>query len=284
MPLFGAHMSVAGGLHLAFDHIRSVNGEALQIFTRNQRQWRAHALSQEEIELFKNAWAQAGQMPVASHNSYLINLANPKNEAAEKSINALIDELERCAALGIPYVVMHPGSHLGQGTEEGIRRFTSNLNQVFTKARAEEVVILLENTAGQGSNLGSSFSELGAMIRQSHFSERLGICFDTCHAFAAGYDIGSEKGYSQSFAEFEEQIGIKLLKFFHLNDSKGELGSRLDRHTHIGEGKIGLNGFQLLVNDSRFSRHPMILETPKGKDLAEDKQNLSALRRLIKKP
>ncbi|MEW6594999.1 MAG: deoxyribonuclease IV [Thermodesulfobacteriota bacterium] len=283
MPLLGAHMSVAGGLHRAFDHLRKINGEALQIFTRNQRQWRAAPVSAAEASSFRAAWQQAGRPPVASHDSYLINLASPKAEVAAKSVQALIDELERCATLGIPYVVMHPGAHLGSGIEQGIALVAKNLDAAFAAASpAEEVMVLLENTAGQGTTLGAGFAELAGIIAASRHPARLGVCFDTCHAFAAGHDLRTPKAYAQTMAEFEAVIGLARLRFFHLNDAIKGLGSRIDRHTHIGQGQIGLDGFRLLLNDRRFKDHPMVLETPKDEQLTEDIENLRTLRGLLR--
>ena len=277
-------MSVAGGLHLAFAHLQQIQGQALQIFTRNQRQWQAAPITEEEEYLFSKAWQKAGNIPVAVHNSYLINLASPKQETANKSINALADELLRCATLRIPYLVMHPGAHLGEGVEAGIARFTKNINTVFEKtAKATKVMVLLETTAGQGTSLGSKFEELGAMINNSANTHRLGVCFDTCHVFAAGYDLRTAQTQEKTFAEFDKKIGLERLKFFHLNDSIKEFGSKVDRHTHIGQGQIGLQGFQLLINNSNFSNHPMVLETPKDKELTEDKENLQILRNLYHK-
>lgn len=281
MPLLGAHMSVAGGLHLAFDRLQKVGGCALQIFTRNQRQWRAAPVTVEEAALFQAAWAAAGKPPVASHDSYLINLASNKEETVAKSMAALADELDRCQALAIPYLVMHPGSHLGDGSEAGVARFVKHLDAVLAESGAASVQVLLETTAGQGTNLGASFEELAAMLGRSRFPQRLGICFDTCHAFAAGYDFRTPPGYEQVFVDFDRLIGIDRLKFFHLNDSIKGLGSRVDRHTHIGQGEIGIEGFRLLMNDPRFASLPMALETPKGDDLAEDITNLKRLRGLL---
>ena len=274
-------MSVAGGLHLAFDRLQKVAGQALQIFTRNQRQWRAVPVTTEEAALFKAAWIEAGRPPVASHDSYLINLASGKEETVAKSTVALIDELVRCQALAIPYLVMHPGSHLGDGSEAGVGRFVKHLDAVLAGSDAESVQVLLETTAGQGTNLGSSFEELAAIINQSQYSHRLGICFDTCHAFAAGYDFRTPHGYEQVFNDFDRQIGLDRLKFFHLNDSIKGLGSRVDRHTHIGQGEIGLEAFRLLMNDPRFASLPMALETPKSETLHEDIENLRVLRGLV---
>ncbi len=280
MPYLGAHESVAGGLHLAFDHIRSVGGEALQIFTRNQRQWKPKPVSEEEQILFAAAWQENKALPVASHASYLVNLASGKEELVEKSITAFADELERCQLLNIPFVVMHPGSHGGDGVERGLERFTKNLDIAINRAD-NDVTILLETTAGQGTALGSQFEELAAILRSSANSSKLGICVDTCHIFAAGYDIRSPENYLQTMETFDQLIGIERIRFFHLNDSKKGLGSRVDRHEHIGKGAIGTEGFANLLNDPRFADHPMTLETPKGKDLQEDRDNLQTLRNLL---
>lgn len=282
MPLLGAHESVAGGLELAFDRIRQVGGESLQIFTRNQRQWKAAPLSDEEINAFNRAWDEAGRMPVASHASYLINLGSSKEEQAAKSVAAFVDELGRCAALGIPYAVFHPGSHGGAGVEAGLANVAANLDRVLEQAGdgCASVTILLETTAGQGTGLGCRFEELAAILEQSACPDRLGICVDTCHIFAAGYDIRTPETYAAAFAEFDRLIGIDRIRFFHLNDSKKELGARVDRHEHIGKGFIGIEGFRALLNDPRFSAHPMTLETPKGKELLEDIENLAVLRAL----
>jgi len=275
-------MSVAGGLHFAFDHLRAVQGEALQLFTRNQRQWRAAPVSAAEAKAFRAAWQAAGRPPVASHDSYLINLASPKPEVAAKSLQALTDELERCTALGIPYVIMHPGAHLGSGIEQGIAMVAKNLDAAMSSAtKAEGVMVLLENTAGQGTTLGASFVELASIIAASRHPKRLGVCFDTCHAFAAGHELRTAKGYTATFAEFDQVIGLERLRFFHLNDAIKGLGSHLDRHTHIGQGEIGLDGFRLLMNDPRFAHHPMVLETPKDEQLTEDIANLRTLRGLM---
>ena len=280
MPI-GAHMSVSGGLELAFERIRRVDGKALQIFTRNQRQWKAKAISKEEARRFAAAWREWGKYTVASHDSYLINLASPKAETVEKSVTALVLELERSEMLGIPYVVMHPGAHLGEGVEAGLKRFTANLDEVLDRARkAKKVMILIETTAGQGTSLGSSFEEIAFILRESSRPGRLGVCLDTCHIFAAGYDFRTPETYLRTFGAFDEIIGLERLKFFHLNDSKKDLGSRVDRHEHIGRGKIGLKGFKLLLSDSRFLDHPMTLETPKSTDLHEDVENLRVLRKL----
>jgi deoxyribonuclease-4 len=274
-------MSVSGGVHLAFERLAIVEGEALQIFTANQRQWQVKKPGPEEAELFKEARKAAGSPPVASHDSYLINLASPKAETENKSLGALAEELRRCAALEIEYLIMHPGSHLGEGIEAGIERFTANLDRAVEAADSGgQVMILLEITAGQGTNLGSSFAELAGIIAQSRYPLGLGVCFDTCHAFAAGYDLRTPETYQRTMAEFDAEIGLDRLRFFHLNDATKELGSRVDRHAHIGQGRIGTAGFRNLVNDPRFAEHPMVLETPKSADLHEDRENLAVLRGL----
>ncbi len=282
MPLFGAHMSVSGSLALAFDRLAQVEGEALQIFTANQRQWQPKLPGEDDIAAFRERWRQAGPMPVASHDSYLINLASPSPESAEKSRTAFAAELQRCAKLGIPYLVSHPGSHLGFGVEAGIATLAANLDRAFTlAATGDQVMVLLETTAGQGTGLGATFAELANIIAASSHREKLGVCYDTCHTFAAGYDIRTPESYAQTMGEFDQLIGLDRLKFFHLNDSKKGLGCRVDRHEHIGQGEIGLEGFRNLVNDPRFAAHPMVLETPKSDDLHEDRENLAMLRGLL---
>ena len=281
MPLLGAHMSVAGGLSRSFERIRQVDGQALQIFTKNQLQWSAPNLSDREISGFIAAWKAWGKLPVAAHNAYLINLANPEKTAATRSINALSDEISRCSHLHIPYLIMHPGSHLGSGIETGLAALTANLDTAMEKAACRDVTILLETTAGQGTGLGACFEEIAFVLEHSGYSRQLGVCFDTCHSFAAGYDIRTPKTCERTFQEFDHLIGLGRIKFFHLNDSKKGLGSRVDRHEHIGKGRIGLPGFRLLINDPRFSDHPMVLETPKEKDLLLDKKNLAVLRGLL---
>lgn len=277
----GAHMSVAGGLYLAIERIRRVAGTALQIFSRNQRQWQAKPISAEEAELFGRAWRQWGDYPVAVHASYLINLAADKPDMWTKSIKALAAELERTQALAIPHIVIHPGSHGGLGPEEGVVRVAAGLDEAFALApEAAAPMILLETTAGQGTALGSTFEELAAIRAASKNGRRLGVCLDTCHIFAAGYDIGSTQGYEQTMADFDSIIGLRHLHFIHVNDSKKPLASRVDRHDHIGAGAIGLNGFRLLMTDARLQRLPKTLETPKGEDLAEDLDNMRILRKL----
>ena len=282
MPYLGAHESVSKGLHFAFDRIAHVGGESLQIFTRNQRQWHPKPLSEKEIEQFHSAHRNHTNMIVASHASYLINMASGKDDLRAKSIDCFSGELQRCNDLSIPYIVIHPGSHGGDGIEAGLARFVSALDEAVDRTNSQAMV-LLETTAGQGTSLGSRFEELAYIRNHSLVPEKIGRCFDTCHVFASGYDITSGPAYQQTMDEFDRLIGLEHLHFFHLNDSKKELGSRVDRHEHIGQGCIGLEGFRNLLNDSRFVNHPMTLETPKGDDLQEDIENLSTLRSLLKK-
>ncbi|MDH4317612.1 MAG: deoxyribonuclease IV [Desulfobulbaceae bacterium] len=282
MVQLGAHMSISGGVEKAFDRICEVGGEVLQIFTKNQRQWRAKPLAAQEIELFRQKWTQCGNMPVAAHASYLINLAALPGEAADKSLQALVDELQRCDQLGVPYLVIHPGSHGGDGEEMGIKRaielIALALGSLVPDSR---VMLLLETTAGQGNSLGANFEQLAAIMNGLPDSRKMGICLDTCHIFAAGYDIRTKESYNKTITELDEKIGIDRLRFVHLNDSKNPLGSKVDRHEHIGRGEIGAEAFRCLLNDPRLADLPMILETPKSKDMAEDRENLAMLRSLI---
>lgn len=281
MPLLGAHMSIAGGLHRALEHIEEVQGEALQLFTKNERQWHAAAIEPAAVTFFEQAWEHWGHSAVAAHDSYLINLAAPDPAKLEKSVHAFADELRRAETLRIPYLIMHPGSHLGQDVEVALRRLTANLDHAIGLAEPSQVMVLIETTAGQGTNLGSRFEEIAFILAESSHSDRLGVCFDTCHCFAAGYDIRTPEAYQHTFDLFDRIIGLHQLKFFHVNDSKKELDSRVDRHHHIGEGKIGLPGFALLLNDARFRQHPMVLETPKEQGLQKDRHNLAVLRSLL---
>ena len=280
MP-FGAHMSIAGGVSRAFARGRQVGCETMQIFCKNERQWEAQPLTEEEIAAFHAEHARSGIDPVFVHAAYLINLASPDPARWERSMTACADELERCARLGVPYLVLHPGSHMGSGEEAGLVRVATALNRLFASGAGAGTVVLLETTAGQGTALGHRFEHLARLYELSDYEQRLGICVDTCHMFAAGYDIRSPQTYGETFAALDRLIGLDRVKCFHLNDSQGELGSHVDRHTHIGQGRIGLEAFRLLVNDPRFRQVPMILETPRGEDMAEDVENLTLLRSLI---
>jgi deoxyribonuclease-4 len=281
MPLLGAHMSIAGGLHLAFVRMREVKGEALQVFLRNERRWEMRPLTLEAIASFRRAHEESGNVPIAAHDSYLINLAAPDPVLRDRSIGAFAEELRRGETLGISFLITHPGSHLGQGVEAGLERFVRGMDRSVSASSTSSIAVLIETTAGQGTNLGSTFEEIAFILGRARHGDRLGVCLDTCHCFAAGYDLRTPEAYEETMRRFQEVIGMEKLKYFHLNDSKGALGSRLDRHEHIGKGKIGLAGFELLLRDARFRDHPMVLETPKGKELKEDKKNLKVLRSLL---
>jgi deoxyribonuclease-4 len=274
-------MSISGGLYKAIQRIQKVGGTALQIFSKNQRQWRVPSLTEESIQAFKEEWQKWGRYPVAVHTSYLINLAAKNKDILKRSVSAFADELKRAALLGIPFVIIHPGSHGGEGVKTGLKKVVQSLDRSLELSETTEVMILLETTAGQGTNLGASFEELAFILEKSKYQEKLGVCVDTAHIFAAGYDLRTPTAYARTFDLLEKNIGLSRVRFFHLNDSRTALGSRKDRHEHIGQGQIGLAGFKLLLNDPRFQDHPMVLETPKGKDLLEDIENLKVLNSLL---
>ena len=280
-PLLGAHMSIAGGVGNAFLEGKKVDCAAIQIFTKSSRQWAAKPYTKEEIAQFHANRKETGIASVVAHDSYLLNLGSPDPVLRQRSVAAFIDELERCEVLGVTNLIAHPGAHVGAGELEGIRTIAKSLDEVHKACPGYRAKITLEITAGQGSNLGYRFDQIGSMIDATKESDRLRVCFDTEHAFAAGYDIRTKEGYERTFSEFDEAIGLKVLAAFHLNDSKKEFHSRVDRHEHIGKGFIGVEAFRLLMNDKRFWGLPMCLETPKGPDLKEDRENLTLLRSLI---
>ncbi len=288
-PPLGAHMSIAGGMPRAVERAVSVGATALQVFVKSSNQWAARAFGKGEPEAFRRAAEDAGlARHTVAHASYLINIASPDEALRERSVEALAVEVERCAELGIPSLVLHPGSPKDSGAEAGIARVAHCLDRVLGATgeagrRRRGVAILLEVTAGQGATLGSRFEELAEILRLAKRSDRLGICFDTCHALAAGHEFRTVAGYRETFREFDRAIGLDRLRAFHLNDSKTDLGSRRDRHEHIGKGAVGLETFGRLVNDRRFRDLPMILETPKDETtLAEDRENLAVLRALVR--
>jgi deoxyribonuclease-4 len=283
MP-FGAHMSISSGVSKAFARGASVGCETMQIFSKSERQWNAKPLAEDEVERYHAEQARTGIGPVIVHDSYLINMAAPGDELWEKSIAAFAHELERCETLKIPYIVTHPGAHTGSGEEAGLERIAEAFKRLFSEGAGRTTMVLLETTAGQGTALGNRFEHLARLFELIPYHERLGVCVDTCHIFAAGYDIRDEAAYQATFADLDRLVGLERVKAFHVNDSQKDLGSRVDRHAHIGQGCIGLEGFRLLVNDIRFQALPMILETPKGDDMAEDVENLAVLRSLIGKP
>ncbi|QDT39388.1 deoxyribonuclease IV [Stratiformator vulcanicus] len=283
MPLFGAHLSIAGGYHKAAEAAAALKMDCVQIFTKNNNQWRAKPITEEDVSLFREAVEGAGLSYPCAHTSYLLNPAAPDDELWHKSIDGLIVELERAEQLGLAGLVLHPGSPKDRGEEFGLDRITQCLDRVLAKADSE-VPIWLEATAGQGSHLGHRFEQLGELLKRSARPKRLAVCIDTCHIFAAGYPIADETDYEQTIAELDHHVGLSNVAAFHLNDSKKELGSRVDRHEHIGQGKIGREGFRNVVTDSRFDSLPMYLETPKGQREKDDKDwdavNLGLLRRL----
>jgi len=286
-PPLGAHMSIAGGLHRAVGRAAAVGATALQIFVKSARQWGAAPLARDGVLAFRAAVEAAGLgRHLMAHACYLINLASARSELRRKSVEALEIEIDRCAQLGVPYLVLHPGSHDGSGTEAGLERVARGLERVFrptarSAAARRSVSVLLETTAGQGRALGSSFDELAWVLDHAASAGRLGVCFDTCHAFAAGHELRDRRSYRATFEELDRSVGLARVRAFHLNDSVHGLGSRRDRHEHIGRGKLGLEAFRLILNDPRFGDRPMVLETPKGEDLAEDALNLGVLRAMI---
>lgn len=279
--LLGAHMSIEGGLHKAIERGIETGCTTLQIFTKSNRQWHAKAISLEEIEKFKQAVTASSINPIVAHASYLINLASPEEATRKKSIIALKKELEVCSQLNIPYLVLHPGSHVNQTTKEGITLISQGLDQALQESPGA-TIIALETMAGQGSSVGSTFEELAEIYQLSEHKKRLGVCLDTCHIFSAGYDFTEKKVYEAMWSEFDKTIGLERLKVIHVNDSKKELGSRVDRHETITKGKIGAEAFALLFNDARFFDVPKILETPKA-TLAEDIYNMEIIKGLLTK-
>lgn len=280
---FGAHMSVAGGLENAFLAGMEVGCDCLQIFVKNQRQWKAAPLSEDQISRYKEAATVTCLTPVVAHASYLLNLASPELANRKKSIDALIDELQRCEALGVDALIFHPGAHLKDTMQNGIKHIAQSLDEVQQACAGYKSMILLETTAGQGSAIGWQFSQLADIFNVTKQPELLGVCLDTCHLFAAGYDFRKPDGYEKMMGEMEQAFGVEKVKCIHTNDSKKECGSRVDRHEHIGKGKIGLEGFKHFVNDKQFRNIPFILETPKGENgrgTPYDKVNLKCLRNL----
>ena len=277
--LAGAHVSIAGGMHKAFERGALLECRAIQIFLKNSNQWQAKRVTDDDRAQFQEAQKKSAIQSVVAHSGYLVNLASPERELGQKSFGAFVEELERANFLGVRYLVLHPGAHRGSGVAQGVSRVARAL------ARALELVgspvkILLENTAGQGSSLGHRLEHLAAILEKMPNPDRVGVCLDTCHLFAAGYEIRTEEGYTETIREFDRRIGLERLLAFHVNDSKKDLGCRVDRHFHIGQGFIGLNLFRLLVNDKRFAAIPKILETPKGPGIEEDLLNLATLRSL----
>jgi deoxyribonuclease-4 len=276
--LLGAHVSIAGGVSRAFQRAADIGATAMQVFTKNANRWQASPLPAKEIKAFAAAWQNSDVASVIAHDSYLINLAAPEGENRNRSVSAFIDEMERCAQLGIGGLVMHPGAHLDAGEEIGLQRIAEALRSIFAAA-PQQVTILLENTAGQGSYLGHRFEHLAAIMEQVP-QGRFGVCLDTCHAFAAGYDLSSAEGYQTVMEECQRLIGLERIAAFHLNDSQKARGSRVDRHAHIGQGHIGLDAFAALMQDTRFVAVPKILETAPGENNCHHLEELALLRQV----
>jgi deoxyribonuclease-4 len=279
-PLIGAHLSISKGLDDVFRQADELSCTTLQLFTKSGRQWHAKPLAELEIAAFKAAHKAHNHMPLVAHASYLINIGSPDATLAHKSTAALAEELERCEQLGIHYLVLHPGSHRETNIESCLERIAHNLTTVLHKVPGS-AMILLETMAGQGSTVGSRFEELGAILKKTNHNPRLGVCLDTCHVFAAGYDFTTPEGYAKLWHEFDTQIGKRTLKVIHMNDSQKPCGSRIDRHCDIGTGAIGNAGFRMIMQDEALAHIPKILETPK-ESLDDDARNLDALRKLAR--
>jgi deoxyribonuclease-4 len=280
-PLLGSHMSIAGGVDKALLQGKEVGCDTVQIFTKSSRQWANKSLSEEEIARFHAAKKTTGLTTIVAHDSYLYNFAAPDETLRKRSVQGLIDEMERCETLGVAYLIAHPGAHVGAGETAGIKTVAKSLDEMHRACPGYETKLAIEITAGQGSNVGYRFEQVRRIIDATTTPERLRVCFDTQHAFAAGYDLRTRQGYEQTFAEFDDTIGLELLVAFHVNDAKKDLGCRVDRHEHIGKGCLGLEAFRLLLNDRRFWGLPMCLETPKSADCHEDRENLATLRGLL---
>lgn len=278
--LIGAHMSIAGGTFNAFLHAEEVDCTCVQLFVKSSNQWRAKPLDDEEIKRFHDERARTGIGPAVAHSSYLINVGSPDPALFEKSREALAVEYERCTQLGIEYLVFHPGAHTGDGVENGITRIAKAMDWVLAKHKSSPTLLLLETTAGAGSHIGSTFEELKAIIDRLDHADRAAICLDTCHVFAAGYDIRKEAGYKATMQRFDEVLGLERLKAIHCNDSKFDLGTHKDRHEHLGKGFIGKDAFGFIMRDPRLAKVPKIIETEKDDSGKFDRMNLGLLRKL----
>lgn len=281
-PHLGAHMSVAGGVSQGLARARQIGIDAVQIFTKNNNRWQEKPLDPAEVARFREAAQEFKRALLISHAAYLINLASADAALHARSAEATRDELDRAEALGLSWVVLHPGSHLGTGEEPGLERIAAALSKILSDTSSYTAGILLENTAGQGAHLGYRLEHLSYLIERVG-SERLGVCIDTCHLFAAGYELRTPAGYKDTLDQLDRTVGLSRVGAIHLNDSKKPLGSRVDRHEHIGEGELGTDGFRYLLNDQRLRHLPMVLETPKGAEMLEDIQNLKVLRSLVGK-
>lgn len=281
MLALGSHVSTSGGLDKGVTRAAALGITAIQVFTKSERQWRAKPLDPEIVARFREMAPAAGIDHLVAHDSYLINVASPEPEKWERSREALGIELDRCDELGIPWLVSHPGAHMGSGPVKGVVLVAEAINRIHAERPDGKASILIETTAGQGSSMGSRFEEIGEIVRLTEDKRRIGVCLDTCHVFAAGYDIRTPETYADTMTRFDEIVGLTFLKCLHLNDSQKELGSRVDRHAHIGEGMIGAAGFTNVMNDARLAGLPGILETAKDEEGENDRRNLATLRGLI---
>jgi deoxyribonuclease IV len=278
----GAHMSIAGGLDLAIERGAAIGCTAIQIFNKSNNQWAARPLGDAEVERFRSARRRAGIGPVVAHDSYLINLCSPDDALYARSIGALIEELERCRRLDVDWLVVHPGGHMGQGEDFGVRRMAGAIDEVHRQLPAGGTDIAIETMAGQGTVIGHRFEQIAAILASVKRPERLGVCLDTCHVFAAGYDLRTPAAFAETMRRFDGEIGFKRLRVVHVNDSKKDLGCRVDRHEHLGKGFLGLGTFRSLMNDPRFREVALLLETPKDETTCkEDVQNLTTLIGLV---
>ena len=277
--LVGAHVSTSGGVFNGIDHGEEIGATVIQIFSKNQTRWVSKPLSDIDVEKFKESWKNSAIVEIVIHGSYLINLASPDPVVLEKSRNAFLDEVERAEQLGIRHLIFHPGSHLKMGEETGLKKIAESLNRVIEKTANDSVRLLLETTAGQGTNLGYKFEQLATIINLVDAKNRVGVCLDTAHIFAAGYDIRSRENYEDAWKTFDNILGMDTLYAIHANDSKKEMDSRVDRHENIGEGLIGEETFRLMMNDPRLKKIPKVLETPGG--LEEHKRNLEILKSFV---
>ena len=278
MKYIGAHVSIGGGVENAPLNAREIGAKAFAMFTKNQRQWYSKPLTKDNIKLFRENMKKEGYKPeyILPHDGYLINLGHPEPEKLERSRIAFLDEMQRCEQLGLPYLNFHPGSHLGQFSEEAcLKTVADSVN--ITLSKTQNVLAVIEITAGQGNNVGYTFEHLAFIIKHVKDKSRIGVCYDTCHAFTAGYDIRTKDTFEKTFADFEKIVGIHYLKGMHLNDSKKDFGTRVDRHESIGKGFIGLDAFRFLMNDKRFDDIPLILETPNSDIWADEIKLLYSL-------
>jgi len=281
--LLGTHVSIAGGFFKAIEEGTELNCTAVQIFTKSNRQWKSKPIADSEAQLFIAAQKKSNIKIVVSHASYLINLGSVTPGVQEKSLIALVDEIRRCHQLQIPFLVLHPGTAEPENKDETLQKTGDYIDQALRETSDCSTTVLIETMAGQGKSVGSSFEELAKIIKQVKNAERIGICFDTCHIFAAGYDVTTPQGYTDVIQKFDSIVGLRHLKIIHINDSKRELNSRVDRHENIGEGAMGLQAFSMIMNDQKLKDVPKILETPKGDDLENDRKNIGMLQGLLNK-